>query len=116
MTLSTSRKRAAMLSLTVACVAALQVSSAATGSAADGASFHTEYVTAPCGSTNFYLNYNPTTDNFSDAVATFYEGNPVNIRDAPNLRAPRGLDGYEGGRWGFFDNNCIDYGQDGVPQ
>jgi len=70
---------------------------------------HCETVT--CQSAQIYRNYNPTADDFSDPYATVYNGQTVNVRNAPYRRyGPRGVRVFHAGLWGFISANCVSGG------
>ncbi len=76
-----------------------------------GVYFHCEstIVRSGCTPTTFWLNYNPTTDNFSDPSG--HKLNPpeqVSVRDEPYRRyGPRSVRAEHDGIYGFYSMNCV---------
>lgn len=72
-----------------------------------GGLFHCE--TNRCASAQFYLDYNPTTDHFSDPYGSrLVEGEQGNIRDEPYRRyGPRGVRAMHAGAHGFYSRTCF---------
>jgi hypothetical protein len=83
---------------------AFGVATAPAGHADNGATFHS--VMVDCASTQFYRNYNPYTDDFSDPDGTYYYGQYVNIRTGDERSGPRGVRAYQN-EWGWFSRNCL---------
>src|SRR3954468_12013093 len=83
---------------------ALGVGAAQSAHADNGATFHS--VMVDCPSTDFYRNYNPYTDDFSDPDGTYYYGQYVNIRTGDERSGPRGTRAYQN-EWGWFSRNCL---------
>lgn len=83
---------------------AMTLATAPAAHADNGATFH--LVMVDCASTQFYRNYNPSTDDFSDPVATYTYGQYVHIRTGDERSGPRGTRGYEN-MWGWFSRNCL---------
>jgi hypothetical protein len=117
MTATTSRIRrsrlaglagpAAAAALAIGAIGAIGGGSVAAAPAAhadNGATFHS--VMVDCASTQFYRNYDPSSDNFSDPVATYTYGQLVSIRTGDERSGPRGVRGYEN-MWGWFSRNCL---------
>jgi hypothetical protein len=72
-----------------------------------GGYFHCE--TNICESAQFYSDYNPTTDHFSDPRGKpLVRGEQGNIRNEPYRRyGPRGVRGMHAGAHGFYSKNCF---------
>jgi hypothetical protein len=104
MTTLTRRARLAALAGAALAVTAVGVATAPAGHADNGASFHA--VMVDCASTQFYRNYNPHTDDFSDPDGTYYYGQYVNIRTGDERSGPRGVRAYQN-EWGWFSRNCL---------
>jgi hypothetical protein len=85
-------------------VGAIGAGAAGTAHAGDGASFH--LVMVDCPSTDFYRNYNPPTDDFSDPHGTYYYGDQVKIRTGDERSGERGVRGYTDA-WGWFSRTCL---------
>lgn len=85
-------------------VGAIGVGAAGTAHAGDGATFHS--VMIDCTSTDFYRNYNPPTDDFSDPDGTYYYGQYVNIRTGDERSGERGTRAYQN-EWGWFSRMCL---------
>jgi hypothetical protein len=85
-------------------VGAIGVGAAGTAHAGDGATFHS--VMIDCPSTDFYRNYNPPTDDFSDPDGKYYYGQYVNIRTGDERSGERGTRAYQN-EWGWFSRMCL---------
>jgi hypothetical protein len=85
-------------------VGAIGAGVAGTAHADNGATFHP--VMVDCPSTDFYRNYNPATDDFSDPDGTYHYGDVVSIRTGDERSGPRGVRGYTNA-WGWFSRNCL---------
>jgi hypothetical protein len=83
---------------------AIGAGAAQTAHADNGATFH--LVMIDCASTDFYRNYNPSTDDFSDPHGTYYYGDQVKIRTGDERSGPRGTRGYTDA-WGWFSRMCL---------
>lgn len=59
--------------------------------------------------TTFWLNYNPTTDDFSDPNGhTLNPPEQVSVRNEPYRRyGPRSVRAEHDGRYGFYSKNCV---------
>jgi len=70
---------------------------------------YTHCETNQCQAATFYLNYNPTTDNFSSPHGRdLVYGEQGNIRDEPYRRyGPRGVRAMHYSTWGFFSRSCF---------